>query len=175
MKKIILATVLILYSILAAQSQKKEEPKTSVVKEKKENKENLLIKLQDGAKPKIIVDGKVFDFPIELIDQSKIETVFVVKGKEAINKYDAPNGVVLITTKQAKQLDFSNIDIKQQPNIENKNGPKIILDGKVVNRKILDTLSSSKIERINVVKGDKAKEEYDAPNGVILITTKKNK
>ena len=38
---------------------------------------------------------------------------------------------------------------------------------------ILQTISPDDIESINVLKDEKAIEEYDAPNGVILVTTKK--
>lgn len=173
MKKIIMVAVLILCSISIAYAQQNGNPKTSATPVKKTDKESLLIQLKEGAKPKIIVDGKVFDFPMELIDQSKIASVFVVKGKEAIKKYDAPNGVILIKTKGADQLDFSNIDVTQKHKIDNKQHPKVILDGKVVNKSILDTLSSNKIEKVEIVKGKNALKLYNAPNGVIIITTKK--
>tara|TARA_R110002126_G_scaffold291781_1_gene457968 strand:+ start:35050 stop:35553 length:504 start_codon:yes stop_codon:yes gene_type:complete len=166
MKKIVFATIMILCSLSAIQAQKKDEVK--------KDKEKLLIKLQDGATPIIYVNGKVFDFPMELIDQTKIESIFVVKGKDAIAKYKAPNGVVLIKTKGAKQLDFSYVKAGEHlKEISNKNYPKVIIDGKVTDKKTLDKLSSSIIEKMEVVKGEKAIKKYNAPNGVIIITTKK--
>lgn len=168
-----MALVLILCSILSVHSQKNDEGKAKLSIEKNKDKESLLVQLQEGAKPKIIVDGKVFDFPMELIDQSKIASVFVVKGKEAIKKYDAPNGVVLITTKEADRFNFPDINIKKQPQIGDKNGPKVILDGKEVDKKTLDTLSPNKIEKVEILKGKDALKLYNAPNGVIIISTKK--
>ncbi|WP_439133010.1 hypothetical protein [Polaribacter sp.] len=162
MKKILFTIVIILCSFSVVQAQD----------EKSEN-ENLLVQLQDGAKPKIIVDGKVFDFPIELIDQSKIASMFVVKGKEAIKKYDAPNGVILIVTKEADRFKFPKIQLKEDKKLGAKNGPKIIVDGKEVDKKILDKISPNTIEKMEIVKGKKAKDTYNAPNGVIIITTKK--
>lgn len=174
MKKIILATVLILCSIFAVQSQKKEESKTSDTKEKKTTKENLLIKLQDGAKPKIIVDGKVFDFSIELIDQSKIASVMVLKKQEALKKYDAPNGVVIIQTKQGKQEENILLKVNDKTKVfSEKKSPLVIIDGKIVDEETFKKYKPEDIEKIEVLKGEKALKKYNAKNGVILITTKK--
>jgi len=163
MRKILLATTIMLCSLSAVRAQ-----------EEKSDQENLLVKLKEGATPTIYVDGKVFDFPLELIDQTQIESMFVLKGQDAIAKYKAPNGVILIKTKGAKQLDFSNVKTGEHlKETANKNYPKVIIDGKVADKKILDTLKPQNIEKMEVVKGKKAVEKYDAPNGVIIITTKK--
>ena len=71
MKKILFTVLVLLMSILSAKAQEKED------------KENLLVKIQEGAKPLIYVDGKILDFPLELIDQSKIASIMVVEKQEA--------------------------------------------------------------------------------------------
>ena len=43
--------------------------------------------------------GKKFDFSIDLIDQSKIESINILKSEEAKALYNTSNGVILITTK----------------------------------------------------------------------------
>jgi predicted metallo-beta-lactamase superfamily hydrolase len=163
MKKILFAAIIMLFSITVIQAQKKDK------------KENLLIKLQEGAKPLIYVDGKVFDFPMELIDQSKIASIMVVKKQDAIKKYNAPNGVVLIQTKEAASIKFSDVKLKDNQRIGRKNGPKVIIDGKVSNKKALDKLKPDQIEKMKIIKGKQAIKKYNASNGVILITTKKKK
>jgi len=166
MKKLFVASIIIFFTISSIQAQKDEE--------KNDVKEDLFVKLKEGAKPIIYVDGKIFDFPMELIDQTQIESFFVVKGKDAIAKYKAPNGVVLIKTKAAKQLDFSNIKVGEHlKEKESKNYPKIIIDGNVADKEILDTLDPTSIDKMEVIKGKKAIEYYNAPNGVIIITLKK--
>lgn len=167
MKKIVFATIMLLCSLSTVQAQKKEEKKT--------NKENLLVKLQKGVKPVIYVDGQIFDFPMELIDQSKIASVMVVKKQEALKKYNAPNGVILIQTKEAASINFSDIKLKEDQKVGGKNGPKVIIDGKVSDKKTLDALTPNKIEKMEIFKGEKAIKKYNAPNGVIVITTKKKK
>ena len=54
--------------------------------------------------------------------------------------------------------------------------PLIIMDGIEVSREEMKKLSPTKIERIDVIKGDKAIEEYGAKgkDGVIRIVTKKD-
>ena len=164
MKKIVFAVIMILCSLSAIQAQKKEE--------KKGDKENLLVKLQEGAKPKIIVDGKVFDFPMELIDQTKVTSMMVVKKQEALKKYNAPDGVILIRTKFSESTDLSN-KVSGDKKIGGKNGPKVIIDGKISNQKAVEKLTPNLIEKMEVIKGEKALKKYNAPNGAIIITTKK--
>lgn len=163
MKKIVFVFIIALSSTLITQAQKKE----------KKNKDNLLVKLQEGAKPKIIVDGKVFDFPLELIDQSKVASMMVVKGKEAIKKYDAPNGIVIIITKDSDVLSVTSVKIPDDKKIGGKNGPKVIIDGKIADQKTLKSLKPNMIDEMEVIKGKNAIKKYNAPNGVIIITTKK--
>ena len=162
MRKIVCAILLVMLSFSVTQAQKKEE-----------KKEKIYVKLKDGVDPIIYVDGKKFDFPMELIDQSKIASVFVVKGKEAIKKYNAPNGVVLIKTKASNKTEISEIKLTDDTKIGGKNGPVVIIDGKVTDKKTLDKLTPDIIEKMEVIKGEKALKKYNAPNGVIIITTKK--
>jgi hypothetical protein len=165
MKKLVVTLIVMLFTISSIQAQKEED--------KKEVKDDLFIQLKEGAKPIIYVDGRIFDFPMELIDQSKIATVFVVKGADAVTKYKAPDGVILITTKSFDTLKFSKDSMTKNYKIGNKNDPKIIVDGKVVDKTTLDNLKSHLIEKMQVIKGDEALKNYNAPNGVIIITLKK--
>ena len=166
MKKLLFTTIVLLFSISLINAQK-----TGSKKKDKEVKEKLYVKLKDGAKPDIYVDGKKFDFPMELIDQNKIKAVFVIKGEKAKKEYNALNGVILITTKTSKESDVSEIRITGYA--KDKKTPMVIINGKVSNKKILDELKPDEIEKMEVIKGKKAKEKYNAPNGVIIITTKK--
>ncbi len=78
MKKLLFTTIVLFFSISLINAQK-----TGSKKKDKEVKEKLYVKLKDGAKPDVYVDGKKFDFPMELIDQNKIKAVFVIKGEKA--------------------------------------------------------------------------------------------
>lgn len=125
-------------------------------------------------KPLIFVDGKKFNFPIEIIDPTTIATVHVVKGENAIKKYNAPNGVILIVTKVAKTFDYYNLKTVENGKVKNDMLlPTIIIDGKESNQKELQKLTPDKIEKMKVLKGKEALKEHNALNGVIIITTKK--
>lgn len=164
MKKLLFAAFLLMCSITAVNAQDKNTEKS---------KENIYIKVKEGKKPVIFIDGKKFDFPMELIDQSKIASINVIKGKEAIKKYNAPNGAILITTKTSKILDFSHVKIRENGDLkEDKPAPMIIIDGKVSTKKSLDTLTPEKIEKMEIFKGEQAIKKYKAAHGVIVITTK---
>ena len=164
MKKVLFIAIIMLLSSTIITAQE----------EKKEGKENIYVKLKEGAKPTIYIDGKVFDFPMDLIDQNKIASVFVVKGEQALKKYNAPNGVILIKTKELEATGISNLKIEKNKNtVTDKNAPMVIVDGKVTDRKTLDTISPNTIKKMEVLKGEKAIEKYNSPNGVIIITTKK--
>jgi hypothetical protein len=165
MKKLLFPIIIMFFSISQVQAQK--------IEVKKDLKEKLYVKLKDGVKPIIYVNGKVFDFPMELIDQSKITAVNVVKNEDALKKYNAPNGVVFIQTKEFDSTDISEIKITDDKKIGGKKGPKVIIDGKVSDQKALKKLIPEDIEKMEVVKGEEAIKKYNAPNGVIIITTKK--
>ena len=58
------------------------------------------IEISNG-EPLIIVDGKVSSREaIRELDPDQIESIEVVKGEQAIEKYNAPNGVILIKIKK---------------------------------------------------------------------------
>lgn len=164
MKKIVFTAIVMLLSTTVVKAQK----------EKKEGNEKIYVQLKEGAKPTIYVNDKLFDFPLELIDQNKIASVFVFKDAEAIKKYNAPNGVILIKT---KELEITSIPMpkvaKNDKEIGDKNGPMFIVDGKVTSKKMADTISTYKIGNIKILKGEAALKKYNAPNGVVIITTKK--
>lgn len=163
MKKILFVAIVMLSTTV----MKAQEEKTA-------GKEKIYLKLKDGAKPSIYVNDKLFDFPLELIDQSKIASVNVLKDEQAIKKYKAPNGVIIITTKELKSAAPLEFKIDKNGNvIDNKNAPMIIMDGKVINKEQLDKIGTNLIDKMEVLKGEAAMKKYNAPNGVIIITTKK--
>ena len=168
MKKLLFTTIVLLFSISLINAQETESKKKV-----KELKEKLYVKLKDGAKPDVYVDGKKFDFPIELIDQNKIKAVFAIKGDQAKKEYNSLNGVILITTKTAEKSDVSEIRIRNNDFAKGEKRPMIIINGIVSNKKDLDELKPDQIEKMEVLKGEKAIEKYKSPNGVIIITIKK--
>ncbi len=148
------------------------------------------VKVENGAEPDVYIDGKKYDYAIlKLIDPAKIESINVVKDEQAMKKYNAPNGVILITSahntstdstmsiRYAKEsssgidIDANNVRIRSSSGDE----PIVIIDGQVSSKAKLDKLSPELIEKIDVLKGEKAIEEYNATGGVIIITTKKEK
>ena len=51
--------------------------------------------------------------------------------------------------------------------------PDVYIDGKKYDSAIVDLLDPDKIESITVIKGEQAIKEYNAKNGVLVISTKK--
>ncbi|OFX90336.1 MAG: hypothetical protein A2W99_08230 [Bacteroidetes bacterium GWF2_33_16] len=164
MKKIVLTYLLIGLTVIVQAQVVSVESKTD------EKKDELIIKVKDGKQPDIYIDGKKYDSEIfELLDQNKIESVSVIKGEQALKEYNAPNGVILVKTKKEEE---NTIVINAKGNT-GKGDPKIIIDGEVSDQKKLEKISPDDIHSISVVKDEKARKEYNAPNGVILVTTKK--
>ena len=166
MKKLILIASTVLLSISITQAQGSIGDKQNDQKQDK-----LQIKLQDGAKPDIYVDGKKFDFSLDILDKDRIESMFVYKGEKALEEYNAPNGAIIIKTKKKGEAGKSIADTEKKIKFNGKT-PLILIDGKVSDKETLDSLSPDTIDNIQVFKGEKALEEYDAPNGAIVITTK---
>jgi len=164
MKNLTLISFVVLFSFSLIHAQE-EQSEVKI-------KGNVHVKVKDGAKPDIYVDGKKFDFPMELIDKEKIESVTVLKGEEALKEYNAKNGVVLITTKE-KLVIKEKIKIKTTDDGIYE-GPLIIIDGNESTEVILKELDPDDIENIKVIKDEQALIKYNSANGVIIITTKKN-
>ncbi|MEP1487384.1 MAG: hypothetical protein ABJK28_03040 [Algibacter sp.] len=167
MKNLILTACAVLLSISLIQAQESKETKG-----KNSKQEKLHIKLKDGAKPDIYVDGKKFDFPMDLLDANRIESVNVLKGDKAIKEYNAKNGVVLIVTKK-KMAETDNSQIKIKGYSAKGKAPMIIINGEKSDQEMLEELSPDDIESIEVFKDELALKKYNAHNGVIIVTTKK--
>lgn len=163
MKKILLLCFLIGITVILQAQVVKVESKNDNKKEK------IIIKVKEGKQPDVYIDGKKYDPEIlEILDQDKIESISVIKEEKALKEYNAPNGVILIKTKK-EEFKYT---LKDDVEINGTN-PKILIDGEISNQNSLEKISPDDIHSINVVKGEKAIKEYNAPNGVILVTTKK--
>lgn len=177
MKKIItpFCVLLLLVNVCIAQEKKVKTEKSPINKTIEFKLKNVNYVPDSIEKPKIYVDGKLFNFDISLIDQDQIESLFVVKGEKAKTEYNAPQGVILIKTKRQALLDSTAVKIDDQANKIGKNeDPLFIIDGKVVeDSKKIQELSPNDIESIKVLKDNEAKKFYNAENGVIIIKTKK--
>jgi len=129
-------------------------------------------KKADLEKADVYIDGRKYDhFVLDIINQDKIASVDVLKGsKETIEKYNAPNGVILVTTKMFKErlvsIDKNSVKIKEGKN------PKFILNGKVSDKATITKLKPDEIQSIRIFKDEEALKKYNAPAGVIIITTK---
>ena len=166
MKNLMLTTCLVLVSVFASMAQETHNNKNDSLK-----KEKVYFKVKDGANPDVYIDGKKYDYSIlELLDQDKIESVSVIKGEQAVKEYNAPNGVLLITSKQnaGSKVVIRNTDKKHI-----SGNPKILIDGKASSHEELSKINPDDIYSINVIKDEKALKEYDSPDGVIIVTTKK--
>jgi outer membrane receptor for ferrienterochelin and colicin len=145
--------------------------------------------VQARGRPLIIVDGVVLqggtateqESLLKMI-QPAIESIEVVKGVAAVQRYGAAaaDGVILIRLKsefartQAGAAERATRDVLVTPGVQSL-APLVIVDGVIVPRSIMDTLSPQDIERIEVIKGPAAAEQFGERGraGVIQITTRK--
>lgn len=163
MKRIIFIICVIFWSNSLIQAQEVENSK----------KENLHIELKEGIKPDVYVDGKKFDFSIDLLDVNKIESVKILKGDKASKEYNAKNGVILIVTKKNNdEMNQPKIEAKEYTTNEGKE-PMIMIDGKESEKENLEKISPNDIKSIEILKNEQAIKKYNAPNGVVIVTTKK--
>ena len=177
MKKIILSICILSLATLSLSAQK-NEPKT----EKKQIDKTINFKLKEAgfttdsvSKPKIYIDGKLFEFDVELINEDKIKSIMVIKGERAKKEYNSPQGVVLIETKVKTDTIKSESNLKDKTEKNKlKSDPLFIVDGKTVDSEMLSKLSPDKIESISVLKDSTAIAIYGSRgrNGVIIVKTK---
>lgn len=161
------------------------------------------INTSDPVKALYIIDGKESSLSeMKGLDPQNIESVSVLKDKSAIVAYGnkGKNGVVVITTKKSapvslplminisdplpsdkEQSGSNTISVTSSDNEEGfkmtnikADNPIVFINGKEATGEILQALSPDKIERIEVLKADKAIEAYGerAKHGVILVTLK---
>ena len=165
MKKIliIVCAVFITTSIVRAQDIK-------IRSVDNQNQPKMIIGIKDSLNPDVYIDGEKYNQKIlSLIDPDKIESMRVVTDEKELKKYNAEHGVILVTTKKINTDE--KIRVRAFGNTENKT-PVIVIDGKVASQEELSKLAPSDVETITVKKDEKAKEQYNAPNGVILIEYK---
>jgi len=141
-----------------------------------------------GSSPLIIIDGEE-PSPTSLknLVPEQIESISVLKDGSATSVYGekGKNGVILITTKEKDQTPVVTVNEKNQPfdvsirgtNFLNSSTPLYIIDEIESTENALKELNPNDIESITVLKNERATSVYGekAKNGVILITTKKNK
>ncbi|MEN8251568.1 MAG: TonB-dependent receptor plug domain-containing protein [Bacteroidota bacterium] len=119
----------------------------------------------DKKDPLIIIDGKITNTEIEAIDPETIESINVLKDKEALVAYGVlgKNGVFQIVTK-----DY----IKPDATIDQKPEALFLVNGKPHTSGI-NSIDPNTIESVNVLKDQAATDVYGVAgeNGVILVTT----
>lgn len=123
----------------------------------------------------VYLDGKLFEFDLQLIDVNQIESIEVVKGERAIRDYQQEGGVILIRSKLAKEL-VEKEEAKLVVKMDNANLPNIVIQNGVqfpIN--VLEEIDPDAIESIEVIKGKEAVSKYNATNGVIIIQLKEKK
>ncbi len=119
--------------------------------------------------PLVLLDGK--EVTLNEISSDNVHSITVLKDKSATDVFGdkGKDGVILITTKEK--------DIIKVKALKTKKGkePLYIVDEKEFNEKNIEDLNPNDIERINVLKGEKAIEKYGdkGKDGVVEITTKK--
>ncbi|MDT0686932.1 TonB-dependent receptor plug domain-containing protein [Autumnicola psychrophila] len=156
-------------------SEKSSETQTLDSSTHEENKESPLYVLNGAPSKKAIIDT---------IHPENIEKVDVLKGAKATALYgfSGRNGVVLISTKPSESASESQnsnsenvVKIKKISGITNQDAKLIIVNGEIKEDDFdLDSIEPETIERIEVVKGEKAISGYGekAKNGVINVVLK---
>ncbi|MBE62952.1 MAG: hypothetical protein CMB89_11375 [Flammeovirgaceae bacterium] len=162
---------------------------SSAIAQDKTVKKEMTIQLKDGAEPDVYIDGIKYDHSIiSLLDPTKIKSMNVLKGEKAVEEYDAPNGVIIITSINSDdevepgptefKIRTSGEDDSKSTTFRVRGGngePMVIINGKVSSKEKLHELDPKTIEKIDVIKDEKAIKEYNSETGVIIITTKKKK
>ena len=152
-----------------------DQDSTTIFVQTKLNDKSLFLKAKEGANIAIYIDGKKYDSDIlDILDQDKIATAAVLNGEFAMEKYNEPNVILIITKKEKEKMG--------QQRKENKNGMEealIFIDGKEVTKEEFNLFLKSDdqkgIVNINVLKDEKSLKKYNTKVGVVLVTTKNKK
>jgi TonB-dependent SusC/RagA subfamily outer membrane receptor len=107
--------------------------------------------------------------------QAVLQAINTYLSKQVQNKLNLEKlGMDTVIIKQKGKED--EIKLAYTPNLQNGNekAPLYFVDGKKMDKHVLETISPNDIDRVDVLKGETAKAKYgeDGMNGVVLITTK---
>ncbi|WP_066220863.1 M56 family metallopeptidase [Formosa haliotis] len=132
--------------------------------------------------PIYILNGKeISKDEMNKIAPENIDSVFVLKGEKAIEKYGekGKHGVVVITTKPKDAIKVRATKASPKTVLESssKNPPLAFLNGKEISREEMEAIDPDTIDNIMVLKDEKAIEKYGdkGKHGVLEITTKSSK
>ena len=139
-------------------------------KKHKMKKRVKVIELDDDDEEIIEIEGDdnenvyIIKKEIETDGDDEKEVKVIVKSADGKNKWVDKDHEVHIIKKGDNKMFFSGAD----------GDPLIYIDGKESTKEAMEALGPDKIEKIEVLKGDKATEKYGkkAKDGVILIITK---
>jgi len=172
MKKLVNILGVLAIMVMPVIAQETTIKTDSVTKVKK-----TYIELKEGANPDVYIDGKKYDPEIlDMIDLDKIAKMDVIKGDEAMKKYNTQS-VILITSKAKEDKNVSKVVIRNtgEDTGSGAGTPLIIIDGKKSDKQALEALDPENILSVSVVKGEQAISEYNSEAGVILVKTKGKK
>jgi len=148
--------------------------------------EDSNIFIQESDEPLFIINGKKVEKSLfEDVDSDDIESVFILKGDNALKKYgkEGENGVIIMTKKGAKNLfseDEDEVIIESESqlhiNMDGKNSPLFIVDDEIVEEDEIQEINPNQIDRVEVIKDSESVKQYGnkGKDGVVKIFTKKN-
>lgn len=130
----------------------------------------------NNLQPLIIVDGVKYKGELKTLNPNDIESMSVLKSSKETSLYGAEglNGVILITTKNAKAKNtFSTGPLTPRTDTLSHK-PLYIIDGVKANADDLKGINPNDIDNVSVLKNAKATTTYGADGiyGVIIVTTK---
>lgn len=171
MKKLIVSLVAGFMFVTIAQAQDVTINRSTTAKA-----ENPPAKVYSKEKPMLIIDGIEYDYGIlDLIDQAKIASVSIFKGKEALKKYQAKEVIVITSKKAEKGKQNDAIVVTTPVKIDLHEEPLILINGKKATKDELKKLGPDAIDEMVILKDEGSKKKYNAPGGVIKVTLKKKK
>lgn len=176
MKRIAITLLsLILASLCLTAQEAKNEARTEKSKE-------AFVRVKPDQKVVVIINGKKYDSEIlDLIDVEKIESIDIIKGENARERYNEEN-VIIITPKTETITPKTEVKEKEKTGLTIRgNGPDklydttplIFIDGKESTKEDLENLSPENIFSVNIIKGEEARKKFNSENGVIEVKTKK--
>lgn len=185
MKKFILSIGIICLLMSVSQAQ----DSITIIKLNKE-KSAVNLKVTDYKDMSVYIDGRKYDYHImEILDKNKIESIEILRGVEANEKYDNEN-IILITSKKntgrkiitltkddkdSVIINDRKIRINTKGGLNGEGSPVIIVDGEIQDESYIKNIDPDQIESIQVLKDKKSMKKYKTKNGVIIVSLKKEK
>lgn len=169
--------VIVLFALASISLSAFAQEKKSEIKIKEKSKNVFVVRAKPYKDVVVIINDKKYGSEIlDFIDPAKFESIDVLKGDKALEKYGSES-VIIMTPKLVAPSEGIAVIERSDSEEDEKLLPLYVIDGEIKSKANLEAISPDEINSVSILKGESATALYGsaAANGVVIIKLKKKK